>query len=102
MKLGFKARPDPYFEDFAVYVEVKGSDNWPHIPVLQSGYPFPHFFLLPRESFLKQTPDIMLSNGQTCAMGLMFPSVAELESEAWRAEEMGRRHIFASLGLIIN
>lgn len=85
MKLRVRARPDPYFEDFAACVEVKESDSGPHIPVLQSGYPFPHFFCLPCGSIVKQTPDIMLSDAQPCATGLTFPSVAKLETEAWRS-----------------
>lgn len=33
--------------------EVKGSDSWPHMPVLQSAHPFPHFFFAPLRKHFK-------------------------------------------------
>lgn len=54
-----------------------------------------------RKHFKADTRHHVIKCTDLCS-GLMFPSVAKLESEAWCAEEIGRRHIFASRGLIID
>lgn len=69
-------------------MEAKGLGRWLAGPVLQSdaiSY-IPSISFFPLRKSLKQPPDIMLSNAQMLAMGLMFPSIAELEREAWHAE----------------